>query len=169
MRKHNPFARLPTSPSKRILMLAPVAVGSGSSRLYHRLPIAAGLTGKNPSTMDHHEMYTRWGRGWHLLETPDKYIHSDGWVPLSHLWVRDDTFPRVVDIWVEFNQRDTTCCDLHHNAHPINNSYDHHRPKIWHNFVFFESGFIKLYKGLKLAKHETVFDITRHTSKTFRL
>ena len=59
MRKHNPFARLPTSPSKRILMLAPVAVGSGSSRLYHRLPIAAGLTGKNPSTMDHHEMTTR--------------------------------------------------------------------------------------------------------------
>ena len=43
----NPFARLPTSPSKRILMLAPVAVGSGSSRLHHRLPIAAGLTGKN--------------------------------------------------------------------------------------------------------------------------
>ena len=131
MRKHNPFARLPTSPSKRILMLAPVAVGSGSSRLYHRLPIAAGLTGK----ILRQWIITRWGRGWHLLETPDKYIHSDDWVPLSHLWVRDDTFPRVVDIWVEFNQRDTTCCDLHHNAHPINNRYDHHRPKFFLLFL----------------------------------
>jgi hypothetical protein len=91
----NPFARLPTSPSKRILMLAPVAVGSESSRPHHRLPIAAGLTGKSPfdngtsrdkystSTAPHekHQQQQHPDRQSNALESP-----VGAWVSRTHKW-----------------------------------------------------------------------------------